>query len=340
MVKIGHIELGEFPLLLAPMEDVTDISFRKICKHLGADLMFTEFISSEGLIRNARKSLIKLAVTVEERPIGIQIFGHDLNSMKHAAEKAEKANPDLIDLNFGCPVRKVVNKGGGAALLLDIPKMIKITEVVVKSTSLPVTVKTRLGWDEKNKIIVDVAEKLQDAGVQAITIHGRTRSQVYSGKSDWTLIGEVKNNRRMKIPVFGNGDIDNPEIALDMKQKYNVDGIMIGRASIGNPWIFRQIKAYFENKTILPDVGIAERISVCKRHITLSVKEKGERTGILEMRKHYRGYFSGIYNFKQHKIALMKALTYAETEEVLLKIEQQYQYKADSHVERNRNINH
>ncbi len=325
MVKIGHIKLEEFPLILAPMEDVTDPAFRKICKRLGADMMYTEFISSEGLIRNAHKSLIKLTITEEERPIGIQIFGHDIDSMKLAAEMAEKSAPDLIDLNYGCPVRKVVNKGSGAALLLDIPKMIKMTEVVVKSTSLPITVKTRIGWDEKNKIIVDVAEKLQDAGIQAITIHGRTRSQIYSGKADWTLIGEVKNNPRMKIPIFGNGDIDCPEKALEVKQRYNVDGIMIGRACIGNPWIFRQIKEYFKNGTKLPDAGISERVRICREHLAMSVKDKGERTGILEMRKHYNGYFKGISNFKQYKIALLQTHDLAETEDVLFMILKDYE---------------
>jgi len=321
MIKIGHIEFREFPLLLAPMENVTGSAFRKTCKQLGADMVYTEFISSEGLIRDAFKSRIKLNITDEERPIGVQIFGHDIDSMKQAAEIAERAKPGLIDLNYGCPVRKVVNKGAGAALLLDIPRMVKITEAVVKSSSLPVTVKTRIGWDEKNKNIIDVAERLQDAGIQAITIHGRTRAQLYGGKADWELIGKVKNNPRMKIPVFGNGDINSPEKAFEMKQRYHIDGIMIGRACIGNPWIFKQIKEYLKSGTVLPDAGMAERIKICRKHLILSVEDKGERTGILEMRKHYNGYFKGISNFKQYKIILLQTKTLVETECVFNKIE-------------------
>jgi len=324
MVKIGHIELGEFPLLLAPMEDITDPPFRKICKKFGVDLMYTEFISSEGLIRDALKSTRKLNIYDYERPIGIQIFGHDIDSMKRAAELAEAAKPDLIDINFGCPVKKVVSKGAGAALLKDIPKMIEMTNAVVRSTSLPVTLKTRLGWDDKSMIIADIAERLQDTGIRAITIHARTKAQVYSGKADWTLIGEVKNNPRIKIPVFGNGDIDSYKKASEMKMKYNVDGLMIGRASIGNPWIFKQIKEYFNNENILPDPDIAERIKVCREHLYLSVKSKGERTGILEMRKHFSCYFKGIRNFKNYKISLLQTTTLTETEDLLGDIEQFY----------------
>ncbi len=324
MVKIGNIEIGEFPLLLAPMEDITDPPFRKICKNFGVDMMFTEFISSEGLIRDALKSTRKLKIVEEERPMGIQIFGHDIDSMKKAAALAEAAKPDIIDINFGCPVRKVVNKGAGAALLKDIPKMIEMTREIVKSTSLPVTVKTRLGWDEKSKVIVDIAERLQDTGIQAITIHGRTRAQVYSGKADWTLIGEVKKNPRIKIPVFGNGDIDGPVRALEVKEKYGVDGIMIGRASIGNPWIFQQIKEFLNNGILLPAPDIFERIRICKKHLLMSVEMKGGKTGILEMRKHYSGYFKGIRNFKSFKIALLQATSLIETEDILNNIEQTY----------------
>jgi tRNA-dihydrouridine synthase B len=321
MVKIGNIELGEFPLLLAPMEDITDPPFRKICKRFGVDMMYTEFISSEGLIRDAIKSKKKLNISDAERPIGIQIFGHDIDSMKKAAELAEAANPDLIDINFGCPVRKVVNKGAGAALLNDIPKMVEMTKAIVHSTSLPVTLKTRLGWDDKSRIIADIAERLQDTGIKAITIHARTRAQVYSGKADWTLIGEVKKNPRIKIPVFGNGDIDSPENAFEMREKYHVDGLMIGRSSIGNPWIFKQIKEYLQHGRIVPDPDISERIKICEEHLHLSVKAKGERTGILEMRKHFNGYFKGIRNFKQFKMLLLQSATLDETEMILREIE-------------------
>ncbi|NTW31183.1 MAG: tRNA dihydrouridine synthase DusB [Bacteroidetes bacterium] len=327
MVKIGNIELGEFPVLLAPMEDITDTSFRRICKQFGVDLMFTEFISSEGLIRNAVKSTRKLVLLEEERPIGIQIFGHDINSMILAAELAEQARPDLIDINFGCPVRKVVSKGAGAAMLKDIPKMIEMTKAVVKSTSLPVTVKTRIGWDEKTCNIVDVAEQLQDTGIKALTIHGRTRSQLYTGKADWTLIGKVKNNQRMYIPVIGNGDIDSPQKALEMKQKYNIDGIMIGRAVIGNPWIFKQIKEFLKTGKQAQYPDITERTDICREHLILSVEQKGERTGVLEMRTHYSGYFKGLENFKQFKTALMQSISFVETEEILLKIKEYYNFQ-------------
>jgi nifR3 family TIM-barrel protein len=322
MVKIGDIELGEFPLLLAPMEDITDPPFRKICKKFGADLMYTEFISSEGLIRDAIKSTRKLNITDDERPIGIQIFGHDIDSMKKATELAEAAKPDLIDINFGCPVKKVVSKGAGAALLTNIPKMIEMTKAVVNSTSLPVTLKTRLGWDDKSKIIADIAERLQDTGIKAITIHARTRAQIYSGNADWTLIGEIKNNPRIKIPVFGNGDIDGYLTAFEMRAKYNVDGVMIGRASIGNPWIFDQIKKYFNNEKNIPVPDISERVGVCREHLIMSIAMKGERTGILEMRKHFNGYFKGVRNFKSFKISLLQTTSLVETEKLLINIEE------------------
>ena len=303
------------------MEDITDPAFRAICRKYGADLMYTEFISSEGLIRDAIKSIRKLNISDFERPIGIQIFGHDINSMKKAAELAEAAQPDLIDINFGCPVRKVVSKGAGAALLKDINRMIEMTKVVVQSTSLPVTVKTRLGWDEKSKIIAEIAEQLQDTGIKALSIHARTRSQIYSGIADWTLIGEIKNNPRITIPIFGNGDIDSPKKALEMKEKYKVDGLMIGRASIGNPWIFKQVKEYLINGNLIPEPDLHERIAVCKEHLLLSVKEKGERTGILEMRKHFKGYFKGVKNIKEYKISLLQTPTLPVTIDLLEKIE-------------------
>lgn len=303
------------------MEDITDPAFRAICRKYGADLMYTEFISSEGLIRDAIKSIRKLNISDFERPIGIQIFGHDINSMKKAAELAEAAQPDLIDINFGCPVRKVVSKGAGAALLKDINRMIEMTKVVVQSTSLPVTVKTRLGWDEKSKIIAEIAEQLQDTGIKALSIHARTRTQVYSGIADWTLIGEIKNNPRITIPIFGNGDIDSPKKALEMKEKYKVDGLMIGRASIGNPWIFKQVKEYLINGNLIPDPDLHERIAVCKEHLLLSVKEKGERSGILEMRKHFKGYFKGVKNIKEYKISLLQTPTLPVTIDLLEKIE-------------------
>ncbi|MBE9481440.1 MAG: tRNA dihydrouridine synthase DusB [Bacteroidetes bacterium] len=305
MVKIGNLEISEFPILLAPMEDVSDPPFRYLCKIFGADITYTEFISSEGLIRDATKSLKKLDFSESERPIGIQIFGHNVESMVKAAEYAERAKPDIIDINWGCPVKKVIAKGAGAGMLRDIPKMVAITSEVVKSTKLPVTVKTRLGWDENSKNIVEVAEKLQDVGIKAISIHARTKVQGYKGKADWTLIGEVKKNPRMKIPVFGNGDILSPEIAKHFKETYNVDGLMIGRGSYGNPWIFKQIKHYLNTGEILPQPDINERVNICKKHLEKSIEWKGDRRGIFEMRKHYRSYFKGYPNFKQFRVKLV-----------------------------------
>jgi len=314
MVKIGNVEWDGFPLFLAPMEDITDPPFRSLCKKFGADMVYTEFISSEGLIRDADKSVCKLNLSDEERPVGIQIFGNNIESMKQAARLAEQANPDLIDINFGCPVKKVASKGAGAGLLNDLPKMIAMTDAVVKATRLPVTVKTRLGWNQKNKNIVEIAERLQDVGIKLITIHGRTRDQLYKGEADWTLIGEVKNNPRMIIPVIGNGDVDSPQKAMKMKNMFGVDGIMIGRAAIGNPWIFTAIKKYLLNNELLPDVDIVERIKTCKLHYIQSVEWKGERRGVFEMRKHYSGYFKGIPDFKKHK---MKILSLEKPEEIL-----------------------
>ena len=317
MVKICNIEIGDFPLLLAPMEDVSDPPFRAVCHENGADLMYTEFISSEGLIRNAAKSVEKLDIFEYERPIGIQIFGSDIESMKEAVGITEEANPDLIDINYGCPVKKVACKGAGAGILLDIPKMVKMTEEIVKSTSLPVTVKTRLGWDEKTKYILEVAERLQDVGIQAIAIHGRTRVQMYKGNADWTLIGKIKDNPRMKIPVFGNGDVDSPQKALQMREKYGVDGVMIGRAAIGYPWIFREIKHHFATGQLLPPPSIDERIGVFKKHLDFSVKWKGLRMGILEIRRHYKNYFKGIPNMKSYRTKLVTSDNYEEITQIV-----------------------
>ena len=324
MLTIGKIKFTDYPVFLAPMEDITDPPFRRICKKFGADIVYTEFISSEGLIRDAHKSLQKLDFNDSERPIGIQIFGHDSESMKRAVEIAERSNPDLIDINFGCPVRKVVNKGAGAAMLKNIPLMIKITEAVVKATHLPVTVKTRLGWDENSINIEEVALRLQDTGIKAITIHGRTKKQLYGGKADWTLIGKIKSNPQIYIPVIGNGDIDSPEKAKEMIEKYNVDAIMIGRAIIGNPWIFREIKDYLEHGTKLPPPSVDERINICKQHLESSVEWKGEKRGVFEMRKHYGNYFKGLFNFKQFKIKLVSVERLEEVVEILEEINKTY----------------
>ncbi|MCO6359788.1 tRNA dihydrouridine synthase DusB [Roseivirga pacifica] len=307
MVKIENIEVGEFPLLLAPMEDVSDPPFRAVCKENGADLMYTEFISSEGLIRNAAKSVQKLDIYDYERPIGIQIFGDKIESMREAAAIAEGAQPELIDINYGCPVKKVACKGAGAGILLDIPKMQKMTEEIVKQVSLPVTVKTRLGWDDSTIRIVEVAKRLQDVGIKALTIHGRTRKQMYKGVADWTKIAEVKNHPDIHIPIFGNGDIDSPQKALEYKNEYGVDGIMIGRASIGYPWIFKEIKHYMATGETLPPPTMAERVDVAKRHLQFSLEWKSERQGIYEMRRHYTNYFRGIPNFKPYRTQLVES---------------------------------
>ncbi len=304
-VKIGNLNLGSFPLLLAPMEDVSDPPFRALCKENGADVMYTEFISSEGLIRNAEKSVQKLDIYPFEKPIGIQIFGNNIDSMKEATEICEKANPDIIDINYGCPVKKIACKGSGAGILQDIPKMVSMTKEIVKTTSLPVTVKTRLGWDDSTKYIVEIAERLQDIGIKAISIHGRTRKQMYKGDADWTLIGEIKNNPRMNIPVFGNGDVDSPIKAKEMKEKYGVDGIMIGRAAIGYPWIFNEIKHYLKTGKLKKGPDMNERIRVCKNHLKHSIAWKGERLGVVETRRHYTNYFRSIPNFKPYKKILV-----------------------------------
>ena len=324
MVKIGDIALGDFPLLLAPMEDVSDPPFRFVCKENGADLMYTEFISSEGLIRDAAKSVQKLDIFEYERPIGIQIFGSEIDSMVEAAKIATKANPDLIDINYGCPVKKVACKGAGAGILTNPEKMMAMTKAIVESTHLPVTVKTRLGWDDSTKNIVDVAERLQDVGIKALTIHGRTRVQLYKGDADWTLIGEVKNNPRMNIPIFGNGDIDSPEKALEYKNRYGVDGIMIGRASIGHPWIFREIKHFLKTNEILAGPTMQERVDACMTHFEKSILWKGERVGIVEMRRHYANYFRGLSHFKDFRIRLVQSEDVNELKEILSNVALQY----------------
>ena len=307
MVKIDKLELGEFPLLLAPMEDVSDPPFRAMCKELGADLMYSEFISTEGLIRDAVKSREKLDIYPEERPVGIQIFGHNKDSMMQSAEIVESVHPELLDINFGCPVKKVVSKGAGAGILQNIPLMEELTKAVVDATKLPVTVKTRLGWDDNTKSIVSTAERLQDVGIKAISIHGRTRKQMYKGEADWSLIADVKNNQRMNIPVFGNGDIDSPEKAVEYKERYGVDGIMIGRAAIGYPWIFNEIKHYMATGERLDAPTIPERVRVAKRHLELSLDWKGERRGIVEMRRHYTNYFRGVAHFKEIRKVLVQS---------------------------------
>jgi len=302
---IGNIDLGEFPLLLAPMEDVSDPPFRRLCKMHGADMLYSEFISSEGLIRDAIKSRQKLDIFDYERPVGIQIFGGDEEAMALSAKIVATVSPDLVDINFGCPVKKVVSKGAGAGVLKDIDLMVRLTKAVVNSTSLPVTVKTRLGWDEQSINIEEVAERLQDVGISALTIHARTRSQMYKGHSDWSYIAKVKNNPRMHIPIFGNGDIDSPEKALEYRNKYGIDGIMIGRAAIGYPWIFNEIKHYFATGELLPSPTIADRVEAAKNHLLWSVEWKGERQGVVEMRRHYANYFKGIPNFKEHRHKLV-----------------------------------
>lgn len=298
MVKIGDIELSDFPLLLAPMEDVSDPPFRALCKELGADVVYTEFISSEGLIRDAAKSVQKLDIYEKERPVGIQIFGANLESMIRSVEIVEASKPDIIDINFGCPVKKVVSKGAGAGILKDIPLMVKLTEAMAKHTHLPITVKTRLGWDDNSIKIVEVAERLQDAGAKAISIHGRTRAQMYKGEANWHPIAEVKNNQRMQIPIFGNGDVDSPEKAKLMRDAFGLDGAMIGRASIGNPWFFNQVKHYFETGTHAAPPSIEDRVAVARRHLEMAIDWKGEIQGVLETRRHYTNYFKGIPNFK------------------------------------------
>ncbi|MES2690738.1 MAG: tRNA dihydrouridine synthase DusB [Bacteroidota bacterium] len=325
MVKIGTIELGEFPLLLAPMEDVSDPPFRAVCKDKGADMMYTEFISSEGLIRDAIKSRKKLDIFDYEKPIGIQIFGGDEESMALSAQIVDATNPDLLDINFGCPVKKVVCKGAGAGILKDLPQMVRITDRVVKSTRLPVTVKTRLGWDDNSRNIEEVAERLFDVGIKALSIHGRTRAQLYKGEADWNLIAKVKNNPRIQIPIFGNGDIDSPEKALDYRNRFGVDGIMIGRAAIGYPWIFNEIKHFFATGEVLTAPGIEERVAVVRKHLDFSISWKNPVVGIFEMRPHYGQYFKGIPNFKEYRTRLVMAPNYDAVLEVLQEVVEKYE---------------
>ena len=323
-VIIENIDLGDFPLLLAPMEDVSDPPFRAVCKENGADMMYTEFISSEGLIRDAAKSVQKLDIYDEERPIGIQIFGDKIESMREAASIAERAQPELIDINYGCPVKKVACKGAGAGILRDIPKMEVMTREIVNQVDLPVTVKTRLGWDDSTIKIVEVALRLQDAGIKALSIHGRTRVQMYKGVADWNPIAEVKAHPDIEIPIFGNGDIDSPEKAYEYKNKYGVDGIMIGRAAIGYPWIFREIKHFMATGQHLAPPTLAERVEACRKHLNFSIEWKGERKGVLEMRRHYTNYFKGMHNFKAFRTRLVEVMTQAEVHEILAEVEGHY----------------
>lgn len=331
-VKIRDIDLGEFPLLLAPMEDVSDPPFRALCKRHGADMMYTEFISSEGLIRDAAKSVQKLDIYEYERPIGIQIFGSEIESMLKTTEIVERTNPDVIDINYGCPVKKVACKGAGAGILQDIPKMVKMTKEIVETTHLPVTVKTRLGWDDNTKYIVEVAERLQDVGIEAISIHGRTRKQMYKGEADWALIAEVKNNSRMRIPVFGNGDVDTGQKAVEYRNKYGVDGIMIGRASIGNPWVFNQIKAFMNDGIALPDPTVKERVAVTREHLEMSVKWKGEILGLNEMKRHYSNYFKGIPHFKDYRTKLVTSMDLQEVYATLDEVESVFDSADFEHI--------
>jgi tRNA-dihydrouridine synthase B len=324
MVRIGNIELGTFPLLLAPMEDVSDPPFRTVCKEQGADLMYTEFISSEGLIRDAIKSRKKLDIFEEERPIGIQIFGGDEEAMGLAARIVDATRPDLLDINFGCPVKKVVCKGAGAGVLKDVDLMVRLTKAVVDNTRLPVTVKTRLGWDDNSKNIDEVAERLQDVGISALTIHGRTRTQMYKGEADWRLIAAVRNNPRIKIPIFGNGDIDSPQKALEYRNRYGVDGIMIGRAAIGYPWIFREIRHYFNTGELLPPPGVEERVAACRKHLRGSIQWKGEVLGVLEMRRHYANYLKGLPDIKSFRMQLVTTNDPLRLEQILDEIAAHY----------------
>lgn len=328
MIKIGDIELGEFPLLLAPMEDVSDPPFRAVCKEYGADMMYTEFISAEGLIRDAVKSVQKLDIYDYERPIGIQIFGEKIESMREAAAIAEAAGPELVDINYGCPVKKVAGRGAGAGILLDLPKMQKMTEEIVKQcSSVPVTVKTRLGWDDDSIKILEVAQRLQDVGIQALSIHGRTRKQMYKGQANWDFIREVKEHPSIHIPIFGNGDVDSPIKAAQYQKDYGVDGIMIGRGAIGYPWIFREIKHYLKTGELLAPPTIAERVETCKKHLKFSVEWKGDRKGIYEMRRHYTAYFRGIHNFKPYRTRLVEAHTDQEIIQILDEVLGQFSFQ-------------
>ncbi len=324
MVKIGNIELGKFPLLLAPMEDVSDPPFRALCKEQGADVVYTEFISSEGLIRDAAKSVMKLDIYEKERPVGIQIFGANLDSMLQSVEIVEASKPDIIDINFGCPVKKVVSKGAGAGILKDIDLMVSLTKAMVEHTHLPVTVKTRLGWDHDSIRIVEVAERLQDVGAKAISIHGRTRAQMYKGDADWKPIAEVKNNSRMHIPVFGNGDVNSPEKAMEMRDQYGLDGAMIGRASIGNPWFFKQVKHYFETGEHMAPPTMQQRLDAARRHLQMAIDWKGEKLGVFETRRHYTNYFKGIPDFKEYRQRMVTNDHYQDVFAVFDEVEEKF----------------
>ena len=324
MIKIGNIQLPDFPLLLAPMEDVSDPPFRRLCKMHGADLMYSEFISSEGLIRDAMKSRKKLDIFDYERPVGIQIFGGDEDAMALSAKIVETVNPDLVDINFGCPVKKVVCKGAGAGVLKDIDLMVRLTKAVVNSTHLPVTVKTRLGWDTETINIMEVAERLQEAGIKALTIHARTRSQMYKGEADWDYISKVKNNPNIEIPIFGNGDVDSPEKALEYRTKYDCDGIMIGRGAIGYPWIFEEIKHFFATGEKLPEPTISQRLEAVRQHAEWSAEWKGERLGLIEMRQHYSNYFRGIPHFKEWRMKFLEIFTLEEMDQVIAEADEFY----------------
>ncbi len=316
-MKIGNIELGDRPVALAPMDDVTDASFRYVCKLYGADLLYTEFVSSDALVRDVDKSIRKMQVTDFERPVGVQIYGHMPEAMEQAARMAEEAHPDFIDINFGCPVNKIAKRGAGSGMMREPDRMIEITRRVVDAVRLPVTVKTRLGWDDESKIIVELAERLQDAGIAALTVHGRTRCQMYRGEADWTLIGKIKENPRMAIPIIGNGDIDSPEKAREAFDRYGVDGIMIGRASFGHPWIFREVKHYLETGEKLPPMSVADRVSLAAMHLAKSIEVKGERKGVLEMRRHLSCYFKGLDNFKPVRMKLVTENDPAEVFRIL-----------------------
>ena len=324
MVKIGNIELGKFPLLLAPMEDVSDPPFRALCKEQGADVVYTEFISSEGLIRDAAKSVMKLDIYEKERPVGIQIFGANLDSMLQSVEIVEASKPDIIDINFGCPVKKVVSKGAGAGILKDIDLMVSLTKAMVEHTHLPVTVKTRLGWDHDSIRIVEVAERLQDVGAKAISIHGRTRAQMYKGDADWKPIAEVKNNSRMHIPVFGNGDVNSPEKAMEMRDQFGLDGAMIGRASIGNPWFFKQVKHYFETGEHMAPPTMQQRLEAARRHLQMAIDWKGEKLGVFETRRHYTNYFKGIPDFKEYRQRMVTNDHYQDVFAVFDEVEEKF----------------
>ena len=330
-MKIGNIDLGERPVVLAPMEDVTDASFRILCREQGAAAVYTEFIPSDGLIRDAHKAIEKMRTLEEEAPVGIQIYGHIPESMVKAAQMADRAaeiagghGADFIDINFGCPVTKIAGRGAGSGMMREPDKMVAITKAVVEAVGKPVTVKTRLGWDENSKIIVELAERLQDVGIQALTIHGRTRCQLYKGKADWTLIGEVKNNPRMHIPIIGNGDIDSPEKAKEAFDRYGVDGIMVARATYGRPWIFRDIRHYLDTGELLPEPTVREKVAIARRHLGLSLDLKGEPRGVYEMRRHLSCYFRGLPDFKDTRIRMVTTLDVPELYSILDEIEERY----------------